>query len=159
MSCFWDALFSSLTDNDYKFLYIKIHDIHNNMDKIDREKLKVILCEIKKTNLCDLVKLLIKFNCLCKEVQWNGEELGEQLLKENYEHIKDFIENNGKDLNSIINSGYLCSVCDPFLILICQLFRLEIHHKYLDNTMIYKNTINCRRIIRFKSNRGHFQVL
>ena len=50
MSCFWDSLFSSLIDNDYKFLYLKIYDIKNNLSKVDRGALVNILEDIKKNN-------------------------------------------------------------------------------------------------------------
>ena len=29
-----------------------------------------------------------------------------------------------------IRNGYLCSTCDPFLCLVCQLFKLNICHNY-----------------------------
>ena len=170
MSCFWDSLFSSLVDNDYKFLYLKIYDIHNNLSKIDRGALSTILKDINKTNIKDLILLLIKYNRKSVNVSWNGEKLPDKLIDESFDHVKDFLQNNDKNndnnnnseknIQNIINSGYLCSVCDPFLILICELFELEIEHLYMGNVMRYLNIGGGggRRIIKFTSDHGHFKV-
>ena len=174
MSCFWDALFSSLVDNDYKFLYLKIYDIHNNISKVDKVSLGNILEDIKKTNIYDLILLLIRYNRKSVNVSWNGEKLSEKLIEESFDHVKDYLQNNDNNKNNnnvnndnnnseiniqnIINSGYLCSVCDPFLILICELFELEIEHLYMGNVMRYKNIGGGRRIIKFSSDQGHFKV-
>ena len=158
MSCFWDAIFSSINDDDYKYLYIKVYDIENNPDKVDKTKLINILDTIKRTNINDLILLLIKYNRKIQNVIWNNEELSEKLREESYSHINDFIENNGKEMNSIIQSGYLCSICDPFLLLICELLDLQIQHQYLNNTMIYNNKIKERRVLKFISDNGHFKA-
>ena len=73
MSCFWDSLFSSLIDNDYKFLYLKIYDIKNNLSKIDKVSLVNILEDIKKQLLKEQYLLLIKYNRKSVNVSWNGE--------------------------------------------------------------------------------------
>jgi len=167
MSCFWDAVFSSLKDNDYKFLYLKMYDVQKNLDKINLNNLKIILKEIKKTNISDLILLLIKYNKKCENVIWNNQILSKQLLEESFNHVKDFIKNNtksdikndNKNIMPIVNNGYLCSICDPFLILICELFEFEIKHKYLNNMMIYKNKNGKRRTIGFSSDQGHFMIL
>ena len=158
MSCFWDALFNSLTDNDYKFLYFKIYNIQNNIDKISSQNLKIILRDIRKTNTTDLVLLLRKYNTKCINVLWNNSPISPKENEDNFTHIKDFLKNNDNtgNINSIINSGYLCSICDPFLILICELFEFQIEHRFLNETMTYKNIKNIRRSLQFKSNTGHF---
>ena len=178
MSCFWDALFSSLVDNDYKFLYLKIYDIHNNISKVDKVSLVNILEDINKTNINDLILLLIRYNRKSVNVSWNGEKLSEKLIEESFDHVKDYLQNNDNNKNNnnnnnnndknnseiniqnIINSGYLCSVCDPFLILICELFELEIEHLYMGHMMKYRNFVSVggRRIIKFTSDQGHFKV-
>ena len=170
MSCFWDALFSSLVDNDYKFLYLKIYDIHNNISKVDKVSLVNILEDINKTNINDLILILIRYNRKSVNVSWNGEKLSEKLIEESFDHVKDYLQNNDNNnvnnknseinIQNIINSGYLCSVCDPFLILICELFELEIEHLYMGHMMIYRNIGGGgnRRIIKFSSDQGHFKV-
>ena len=165
MSCFWDSIFSSLDDNDYKYLYFKIHDIKNNMESIDRSVLKDILIDIKRTNINDLIQLLMKYNRKCENVQWNGEKLGEKLIEESFAHVNDFLKNNSSnnagssDINAIVTGGYLCGICDPFLILISELFDLGIEHGYLKEVMKY-TLVNGgeRRVLRFTSDQGHFKV-
>ena len=62
------------------------------------------------------------------------------------------------DIKSIHN-GYLCSTCDPYLILVSDIFNVNIQHKYLNSTIEYKNikNNNNNRSIYVKSNQGHFQ--
>jgi len=165
MSCFWDSIFSSLDDNDYKYLYFKIHDIKNNIESIDRSVLKDILIDIKRTNINDLIQLLMKYNRKCKNVQWNGEKLGEKLIEESFAHVNDFLKNNSSnnagssDINAIVTGGYLCGICDPFLILISELFDLGIEHGYLKEVMKYTLVKGGeRRVLRFTSDQGHFKV-
>ena len=55
-----------------------------------------------------------------------------------------------------IGGGHLTSTCDSFLLLICQLFKININHKYCKIMITYKNSENVRRTINFTSNRGHF---
>ena len=168
MSCFWDSLFSSITDNDYKYLYLSVYDIKNNLDKIDKDSLINILNDIKKTNLSDMILLLIKYNRKCTNVKWNDEKINDKIIAESFDHVNEFLKNNGnKEINidndiniqNIINDGYLCSICDPFLILICELFELGIDHRYLGNVMKYRNMDGGnRRIVGFTSDHGHFKV-
>ena len=44
--------------------------------------------------------------------------------------IKDFNENN-------INQGYDCSSCDPFMILLCELLKININYDYNGNNIQY----------------------
>ena len=83
-------------------------------------------------------------------ITWNGETLTKKQLQENYDHIIDFNPNT-------IGNGYDCSVCDPFLLLVCYLFNVNIDHNYNGYLMKYRANNNAR-ILRFSSNTGHFQV-
>ena len=96
----------------------------------------------------EFILYLKKSNTKNISVNWNSAELTEKQLDENFEHIKNFDENK-------INDGYDCSICDPFLILVCELYNINIFHnfngyemKYIKDDS-YKN-INCR------SNTSHF---
>ena len=100
MTCFWDGIIRDLTQEDLQLL---------NSDKNINNK--------------DFILLLKKNNKICENVKWQEENLDEQLLKENHEMIKDFNENN-------INQGYDCSSCEPFMILISELFKINIHHNF-----------------------------
>ena len=86
-----------------------------------------------------------------KDIKWNGETLTDKQLEENFEHIRDF------NVNSI-GGGYLCSTCDPFLFLVCQLFQVDINHNYRGYMMRYRIT-NPIKTLNFESNSGHFRCL
>tara|TARA_B100000401_G_C52803978_1_gene720140 strand:- start:98 stop:391 length:294 start_codon:yes stop_codon:yes gene_type:complete len=92
MTCFWDGILNTLTNDDFE-----------------------------------------KFNKKTRNVIWNNEKFSKKQLDENFTHIKDF------DYKSIRN-GYDCSTYDPFLILICELFKVNINHDYIGNMIKYKNT-------------------
>ena len=125
MTCFWDGILRNINQEDFNLLNIN-----------------------KNNNNKEFILLLKKNNKLCKNVQWQSENINEQLLKENYEMIKNFNENN-------INQGYDCSSCDPFIILLSELFKINIHHNF--NGVIIKYTYNNpRKTINFKSNKSHF---
>jgi len=81
-------------------------------------------------------------------VLWNDIKFTEKQLDENYEHIKDFDKNN-------INNGYDCSICDPFLILICELCNVNIEHNYNSYRMKYFKPNN-NKTIDVRSDLGHF---
>ena len=105
-------------------------------------------------NARELVVLLKHFNRKTPCVRWNGTVLSAKQMEENREHIQDF------DSNSIYG-GYDCSICDPFLLLVTDLFDIEIRHRYLGtHVMIYQpcEKLEIRRVIRFTSDRGHFTV-
>jgi len=125
MTCFWDGIIRSLTQEDLQLL-------NSN----------------KNINNKDFILLLKKNNKICNNVKWQEENLNEQLLKENYEMVKNFNENN-------INQGYDCSSCDPIMILLSELFNITIHHNFNGNNIKYTH-MESRKIINYKSNRSHF---
>lgn len=127
MTCFWDGILHHLKDDDFQKVF-----------------------QINKPSNKDFVKLLKNNNRKTKNIKWNGETLSVKQLEENFIHIKDFNENS-------INKGYLCSICDPFLILISEIFILNINHNYCGNIMKYTNNQGTR-ILNFKSNKGHFSA-
>ena len=125
MTCFWNAIISSLNDEDKKILNVDGKIFPKRMVEILKSK-------NKKTN----------------NVTWNNEKLKEQKIKENIEHIKEL------DVNKI-NRGYLCSTCDPFLILLAEILKVKIKHNYNGIIIIYNNIENERRTINLCSDRGH----
>ena len=85
-----------------------------------------------------------------KNILWNNTEFTDKQIEENYSHINDFNEKN-------VYNGYDCSICDPFLILICDLYNISIHHNYMGYNMIYENKQNVSgTILYFQSDSGHF---
>lgn len=81
-------------------------------------------------------------------VKWNNERLSSKQIEENLEHIKSY---NLKQTHS----GYWCSSCDPFLLLVCELFQVNINHKYCSSTIKY-TVPQPNKTLQFASNRGHF---
>ena len=102
----------------------------------------------KKTNRIELIKILQKNNKETINVLWNKNKLNTKELKDNFTAVKQF---NIKG----IHNGHLCSTCDYMLLLICELFNVNIYHTYLKNTMKYEKKSN-KVNLYFQSNKGHF---
>ena len=98
----------------------------------------------------DVILYLKYNNKKTKTVLWNNEPLTEKELQENFEAISNLDTRN-------IRNGYLCSTFDPVLFLISELLEIEIHHKYIDNIIIYSHK-NSQKKINVYSNSGHFWV-
>ena len=132
MACFWIGILQRLDVNDFK-----------------RFESKYGLCIIDKSpqNFVRLLK-----NCAVKtpNILWNDTKLSSKQLSENYHHIIEYNPHT-------IGNGYDCSICDPFLILICELFDVDIDHNYNGYLMKYR-CLNSFKLIKFKSNTGHFEV-
>lgn len=136
MTCFWDGLIRSFTV----------------------KRLNEVLGGKGKPSPQQFVKLLKHNNVKTVDVLWNDEELRDQELQENFDRIKEL------NIQSI-NRGYDCSGCDPFLLLISQLFKVDIFHtqqklRYVGGgTIKYTNKSvgNNKKIIKkYGSNSGHF---
>lgn len=126
--CFWNGILSKLNDEDYKFANFNF---------------------IQSTNKINFfIEQLISKNTRTNKIQWQNSLLSKKEINENFEHVQNFNK-------SSINNGYDCSTCDPFLLLITELFQLEIVHQYCGNNILYKAD-NPRKKILFYSNRGHF---
>tara|TARA_B100000989_G_C19148020_1_gene306192 strand:- start:148 stop:504 length:357 start_codon:yes stop_codon:yes gene_type:complete len=96
----------------------------------------------------EFITFLKKNNTKDINLQWNNKNLTKKQLEENYEHIKNY------NIKTIYR-GYDCSICDPFLILICKLYKININHNYNGHIMKYRKNKKFK-ILNFKSNRGHF---
>lgn len=125
MSCFWDTLLNRIKKEDIH----TILSLHNPTPK-------------------DFVTALKNKNISTENVLYGGIELSKQMKEENIEHIKEY------DSNTITN-GYLCSTCDPFLLLITELFQIEINHHYNKTLINYQHKINNKYTIKIQSNKGH----
>ena len=90
-------------------------------------------------------------NVKTTDVRWNDKPLTEKEMDENCEAVNCFNI-------STINSGYYCSCCDPFLLLICQIFKINIDHKYNNSSIkyTYAGTNGPNNTLKFASDRGHF---
>lgn len=126
MTCFWDGILQALDNSDFQ----------------------VVGCN-NRLNRQQLINLLKTKNVEIQDVTWNGMKLTPQEIKEHYEAIKSY------DINKI-NNGHLCSSCDSFLLLICQVFNVNIKHSYINVDIEYKNQKVQRKTLQFASNHGHF---
>lgn len=82
-------------------------------------------------------------------VSWQNNTLTDKELDENYERI------NSIELDKIHN-GYLCSSCDPLLLLYCELFFVGIDILFNGTPLTYRNTKFTNRVLQFSSNSSHF---
>ena len=123
---FWLGLLNALNSKDIK----------NVFDIKHKPKPKEFMILLKNNNIKTI------------DVKWNGAILNDNILNENMKHIKNLQPKK-------INEGYLCSVCDPVLLLIVQLFNINIIHNY--NGVIVKYTIDsATKEIELNNNSTHF---
>ena len=82
-----------------------------------------------------------------------GEQLSKKQMVENFEHIQRF------DPRSV-NNGYDCSTCDPFLLLVSEVFQVNIQHNYMGHPVKYTRRCTCHTFptLTFASSRYHFSV-
>ena len=127
MSCFWDSLIKSISNEDLNSYF-------------DNNKVR--------TNPHNLATILKNVNRKTVNVLWNDTKLSEKMLEENVEAI------NSYDINQVQN-GYYCSTCDPFLLLLADYLEITIIHNYNNHIMNYTNKINNRYTIKINSDNGH----
>lgn len=126
MSCFWDSIIT----------------------KINHEIISDVL-DIPKITPLDFCNGLKDKNCKTTSVLWNGGILTEQQYSENMAHIKDY------DIGTISN-GYDCSICDPFLLLITELFQIDIYNSFNNTTIHYKyNGETESKSFTLQNDKGH----
>lgn len=129
MTCVWDSIIQSLTYEERALIF--------------------------KNNCHNANSLAIWFkenNRPTKNVIWNKDKLHKNQIKEGIEWI------NNIDPNQIYN-GYDCSICDPLLLLLCELLEIKIEHIYTGFIMFYENIRNNKRTVMFKSDGGHFSFI
>jgi len=127
MSCFWDSLIKSITQDD-----LNTYFDHNNT----------------KINPHNLVTILKNVNKKTPNILWNNTILTEKMLEENVEAIYCY------DINQVQN-GYYCSTCDPFLFLLADYLEITIIHNYNNHIMTYSHKNNNRYTIKINSDKGH----
>lgn len=111
-----------------------------------------LIAALKIRNMCpiEFCAYIKSMNRDTPDMMWMGETLSEQLQKENKEHIDSL---NPAD----VTEGYLCSTCDPLLLLVGQIYSVSINHLYLDDNIIYTNR-NAKTKIYVVSTRLHFSI-
>ncbi len=103
----------------------------------------------KKINNHEFIKMLKKRTRKMTNVLWQGKPLREQEMNEHIQAIKDYNING-------ISRGHLTSVCDSFLLLICEIFKVNIIHRYMNIEIKYTNKEHVRKTVHYSSNNGHF---
>lgn len=127
MTCFWDGILQSLNDQDF-------YKICNNSSR--------------PYHAIEFVEWLKKHNKYTENVEWNDEFLTQKQLEENFKSIEELDKNT-------IGNGYNCSSFDPFLFLICELFKLKIIHNLNGVIMLYCHKTPIK-VVKYKSDLGHF---
>ena len=128
MSCFWNSIISAFSVAEFQTAF-------------------PFFVANTKPNPKQLIQLFKKHNKKTTKVTWNGEPLSLKEIEENSTCIDEY------NVNSF-NQGHWCSTCDPFLLLTCELFNVNIKHQYLRTTIIYR-TDGANTTIHFKSSKGH----
>ncbi len=82
--------------------------------------------DIRFNNQREFVIYLQSHNIETVSISVNNAILTQKELEENIERVKNY------DVNTI-NDGYLCSAFDPFLILVAELFKINIYHNFNGN--------------------------
>ncbi len=96
----------------------------------------------------NFVYILKKNNKYTTNVLCNDIELTKKQYEENFERINKIKK---------INNGYDCSSCDPLLLLICEIYEVNIIHHFNGITIKYLNK-KClhKKSIHVSSNSSHF---
>ena len=124
MTCFWKAILLNLNEEDSKLL--------------GRPK-----------NELDLIKKLKLENRLTRNVTWQGLDLTQREIKENFSAITIYEPTD-------CTNGYLCSASEPYFFLLSEILECDIYHLFCGIQIMYKTTKKPRRTaMRFTSNKTH----
>lgn len=126
MSCFWDGILDSMKPKVFKAFGFKKKPTHES-----------------------LIGYFKRNNVEVSSILYNGNELSEREIKENYDWIKNYKPKT-------FNDGTDCSASNPFLFLYCHLFGASVIHHYYGTEIRYENTENSLRVVTFMSNIDHF---
>ncbi|MDC0367062.1 hypothetical protein OAM67_01410 [bacterium] len=104
--------------------------------------------ELRKFNASNVIAALKAHNILTPNVKVNGQKLTKQRMEENMEWIKDYSEQG-------YNQGHFTAGEDPFLILICEAFSVNIEHSYAGHVFKFVNS-RATTTLKFQSSTSHF---
>ena len=132
MTCFWNGLLSRL--NIYainKYLNCNLNDKPEPREFVQLLKNNAVVTPDVK---CGIL---------------GDTALTRKQLEENLEWILNYNVDG-------VHNGHDCSTCDPFLLLVSQLFMIDIHHNYNNFFVKYVNAKNkCGYILSLSSDKGH----
>ncbi len=109
--------------------------------------IKALRLECKPTDLCAYIQ---KNNRPVVDMLWQEAPLSKKQLKETEEHIRAISAQE-------IRKGYYCSSCDPLLLLVGQLYSVNIMHTYLGSKIAYRNK-RAKKTIVVVSDDRHFWI-
>ena len=137
MTCFWDGLINALNGKKSGGIpiFVKFMGYPNHV----------------RPTPTNFIQFLKNKNIKTTDVLWNNKYLTERELDEGFQSIKEL------DINTI-RKGYFCSSCDPFLLLISQVFQVNINHKLCGNLIEYKYKYSTSDTLTLEvgSNTSHF---
>jgi len=142
----------------YAFIILLLYICIKTYKESDAFNLKCIISTVDGKKYCvrERNKLTLAADRLAR-VNQKMEKLV-NYCKEKYperKNVKKLVEGyNPKH----INNGYNCSICDPFLFLVAEIFKVNITHKYLNTIVHYCHIKKPERTLYFTSNTGHFQA-
>lgn len=96
----------------------------------------------------DFIVDLQNRNTHTANVRCNGELVTPQQQEENVAAVQ------GYDVGGV-HGGYMCSACDPFLLLVSEVHVCNIHHTYNGTRIEYRHSSGTGRDIYLASDRGH----
>ena len=128
MSCFWDAIRSSLQANELEFLNLKRS------------------CSPK-----DLINALKKHNKPCIRVVWNNVRLSRNNVRENFRWINEYNESGTNGHMTSTCDPFLCLLVELFN------FEIH-HRYLKNTNIYTRIDVKGNRIISFRSNQGHFSL-
>lgn len=119
------------------------------LTKIPDDSYKLIGVE-KPKSAAEMLKLLQLFNVMTINVSWQGEIMYLNELQENYRWVETYSDK--------VTAGTLVSSQSPFLMLVCQLFKLNIDHIYNGHEIkyIYCADDKLNKKLLFKASKTHF---
>ena len=99
-----------------------------------------------------LVKFFKSHNQATPNIEWQSTKITQKQSEENQTAITEYDQ-------TTTHKGYFCSTFDPFIFLLAELFELTIEHKYMQTTILYKNTKNTLATVKFRSNNAHIDYV
>ena len=128
MTCFWKGFMNCLSDTDVQF--------SRGLSRLPQHE-------------HEFVHFLQKNNIRANDVSWQHQPVSSRLQEESFQAVKALESNT-------IGEGYWCSTCDPFILLISQLFQIDVHHRFCGHLVVY-SVPHPRKTIYVTSDRGHLQ--
>ena len=140
MTCFWDGILNALKDDDWSYIQMNPIIPPKLRPPSNTRNVRAFIAWLKN------IAAALHHDII--PISWQSKVLTSKFCTEVFESITNY------DINGI-GGGHLTSCCDPFMCLICYIFRVCIEHNYNGHMVIY-NINDFRKKIYFQSDIGHF---